>query len=192
MYRLYDSTNDKEGVPMHPRHLPRSPGRLLFTALAALLTLLCVWSAHAQDFGTTTGLLQGERIARVSTVYDGILRAEADTTVWIPFGTHNADLASERIFAPTRFTLFAAIDTAGIPHAAGPSLNLKAQVALEDTAAPYVQLDGSLTLVHSTDPMTDAEVGRSMIVPLYGGGYVRFIAASSDTLALKLDLWRVR
>lgn len=31
-----------------------------------------------------------------------------------------------------------------------------------------------------------------MIVPIYGGGYVRFITTSADTALVRLDLWRVR
>lgn len=158
----------------------------------ASLCLFCALSASAQSFSSTAGLLQGERIARVTTVYDDTLRASTTTTAWIPFGTHLVELASERVFAPTRFTLFVKLDTAGIAHAADPSLTLSAQIALDDTLTAYEQFDGSLDLLPATDPMTTVGVGESMIVPVYGGGWLRFIVTSADTAAVRLSLWRVR
>lgn len=170
----------------------RAAARIFVTTLIATLVLFCAWSAHGQDFGTTTGLLQAERIARVTTVYDDTLRAASDTTAWVAFGTHNADLASERTFAPTRFTLFVKLDTAGIAHADAPSLTLTAQVALNDTLTAYEQFDSSLDLIASTAPLTETEPGQSIIVPVYGGGWLRFILSNADSARVQLNLWRVR
>jgi len=164
-------------------------GRL---GLIILLSHLCSLSARAQSFSSAAGLLQGERIARATPVYNDTLFAEADTTAWLPFGTHIAALAPERVFAPTRFTLFAKLDTAGIAHAADPELTVFAQLALSDTTQPYEQEDGSLALAPTTDPLIRTDVGLVLPVPVYGGGWIRFIVESSDTLQVRLDLWRVR
>ncbi|MCB2198542.1 hypothetical protein KQI63_04005 [bacterium] len=163
---------------------------ILVLILLAAFLLPCA-PASAQSFGDAAGMMQGERIARVTTLLDDTLHAGTDTTAWLPFGTHVASLAGERPYAPTRFTLFVKVDTASVPHAAAPSIQLAAQVALSDTAIPYEQLDGSLTLAPSTNPITST-TGQSMIVPIYGGGYVRFITTSTDTARVRLDLWRVR
>lgn len=157
--------------------------------IAALLLPAC---AKAQSWGSATGLIQGEHLARATTVYDAVLRARSDTTAWIPVGTHTAALAAERPYAPTRFTLFARLDTAGVAHAAAPSVTLRAQVALGDTAFAYEQADGSLELVDALNPLTSIAAGRSLPVPLYGGGWVRFLVTSADTARVRLDLWRVR
>lgn len=173
-------------LPFTPLGFPRLPFLALF-----LLTLLHATPLSAQSFGDAAGMMQGERIARVTTLLDETLRAETDTTAWLPFGTHVAALAGERPYAPTRFTLFVKVDTAAVPHATAPSIQLAAQVALSDTTIPYEQLDGSLTLASSSNPITTTH-GQSMIVPVYGGGYIRFITTSADTARVRLDLWRVR
>ena len=173
-------------LPFAPFSLPR-----LLVLIVVLLLLLHAAPLCAQSFGDPAGMMQGERIARVTTLLDDTLRAESDTTAWLPFGTHAAALAGERPFAPTRFTLFVKLDTASVPHAAAPSVQLYAQVALSDTTFPYEQFDGSLSLATSTNPITSV-VGQSLIVPVYGGGYLRFITTSSDSARVCLDLWRVR
>jgi hypothetical protein len=163
-----------------------------FAILTAVLLYLCALSANAQSFSSSTGLMQGERIARVTTIYNDTLRAGSDTTAWIPFGTHRAELASERVFAPTRFTLFVKLDSAGIAHAADPSVTLSAQLALDDTTVAYNQLDGSLELIPAASPLIQVEPGVALPIPIYGGGWVRFIVAAEDTVCAQLDLWRVR
>lgn len=180
---------------MFPSDSPRVSRNVLragFALLAAFLLYLCALSANAQSFTSTTGLMQGERIARVSTVFNGTLKASSDTTGWVAFGTHLAGLATERAFAPTRFTLFVKLDTAGVAHAHDPSVTLSAQLALDDTSIAYDQSDGSLSLFPTTDPLTQVSPGSSVPVPIYGGGWVRFIVAAEDTVDVKLDLWRVR
>ncbi|MFH0881658.1 MAG: hypothetical protein V2A56_01630 [bacterium] len=166
--------------------------KLGFAILTAVLLYFCALSANAQSFSSTAGLLQGERVARVTTLYDGIIKAAADTTSWLRFGTHTADLASERVFAPTRFTLFVKVDTATVAHAADPSITVSAQVALDDTTVIYEQWDESLILIPTTDPLTIAGTGVSLPIPVYGGGYLRFIIVSADSANVRLDLWRVR
>ena len=163
---------------------------LLLTVFMVLVSLI-PGTLMAQSFGDASGMMQGERIARVTTLYDDILKAASDTTAWVPFGTHLAVLAGERPYAPTRFTLFVKADTAGVTHLTGPSIQVRAQVALSDTTIPYEQLDGSLNLSPATAPITST-MGQSMIVPVYGGGYLRFIVTSADSARVKLDLWRVR
>ncbi|MDP8207618.1 MAG: hypothetical protein P9L92_13205 [Candidatus Electryonea clarkiae] len=143
-------------------------------------------------WGTTTGLMQGERIARVTTLMNDILKAETDTTSWLAFGTHLNAYPQEKEYAPTRFTLFFYADTTDVPNAAGPSVTLKAQIALDDTSGKvYEQRDGSLDLVPDTDPVTTI-AGQVLPVPVYGGGWIRFIVTSTDSAKVKLDLWRIR
>lgn len=163
-----------------------------------LLPLVLVLSASVfagppfRYWGTTAGLLQGERIARVTTLYNDTLKADTDTTSWLAFGTYLEDFPHEREYAPTRFTAFILADTTGILHAAVPSVTLRAQLALFDTtSAVYEQLDGSLELVPDAGPITTA-VGQSIPVPVYGGGWIRFIVSSADTARVRLDLWRAR
>jgi len=168
------------------------------TRSAAVLLLILILSVSVfagppfRYWGTTAGLLQGERIARVTTLYDDTLKADTDTTSWLAFGTYLEDFPHEREYAPTRFTAFILADTTGVPHAAAPSVTLRAQIALYDTAgAVYEQRDGSLELAPDADPITTA-VGQSIPVPVYGGGWIRFIVSSADTALVRLDLWRAR
>lgn len=136
--------------------------------------------------------MQADRVAQVRLVFQDTLRASADTTSWIPFGTHLPSLAAERIPAPRRFTLFIKVDTAEVPHAADPSVWIRAEIALTDTAgATYSQYDGSLNLVPFSWPIETVE-GQSVPVPVYGGGWLRFIVQASDTAAVKMHLWSAR
>ncbi len=167
----------------------RVPRRLAGMLLLAML-LPVASAAWGQNWGTPAGLLQGEHLARSGKVYDDTLRATADTTAWIPFGTHAAALAGERVYAPGRFTLFVLVDTTGVPHAAGPEITLRAELALDDTTSmPYEQWDGSLLLAPDTNPIRSA-AGLVIPVPVYGGGWLRFIVGSADTARVRLDLWR--
>ncbi len=148
--------------------------------------------ARAQTWGTSEGLLQGERLARVTTLLNDTLRAETDTTAWLPFGTHIADLADERIYAPTRFTLFVHADTSGGIADSGPEITISAQIALSDTTGVvYEQRDGSLELVPDSSPIKST-IGQIIPIPVYGGGWIRLVVASDDTAVVKCDMWRVR
>ena len=51
----------------------------------------------------------GQHLARVSTLHNATISDETITTAWLPFGTHDAALASERPYAPGRFTAFVLI-----------------------------------------------------------------------------------
>lgn len=173
----------------------RSNTHILFLLAAASIAALLIVPTtclRAQSFGTAVGLLQGEHLARSSTLYSDTLKAGADTTAWIAFGTHAADLAAERPYAASRFTLFVKLDTAGVAHAADPQVSLHAQVALDDTATAYIQEDGSLTLAPASNPVTSVDPGSVLPVPVYGGGWLRFIVEAEDTVAVRLDLWRTR
>ncbi len=182
----------------HRTPTSRTSGWWLVLSLT-VLTLATCWplldltpEARAQTWNTPEGLLQGERLARVTTLLDDTLRATADTTAWLPFGTHIADLATERLFAPTRFTLFLHADTSGGIAGAGPSVTVTAQLALSDTSGTvYEQRDGSLDLAPSSDPITTT-TGQVIPVPVYGGGWLRLIVASADTARVTCDIWRVR
>ncbi len=158
--------------------------------LLAVLTLALASSiVSAQDWNSTAGLLQGEHIARVTTLMEDTLRAEADTTAWLAFGTHTAALAGERKYNPSRFTAFVKVDTAGVSHASTPSITLEAELALSDTnGTTYVQYDNSLSLISATYPLTST-IGQAIPVPVYGGGWIRFIVSSADSAEVKLDVW---
>lgn len=170
----------------------RHPVLKQFLLLTAVVLLILPASLCAQGFGSATGLLQGEHLARSTLLLQDTLKATSDTTAWLPFGTHRAVLAGERPFAPTRFTLFVKLDTANVNYAAAPRVALAAEVALNDTATAYVQQDGSLTLAPSTAPVTEVAHGVILPVPVYGGGWVRFIATAEDSVAIRVDLWRTR
>ncbi|MBS1260824.1 MAG: hypothetical protein MAG453_00140 [Calditrichaeota bacterium] len=172
---------------MRPRFIVHTAAR---TATILLLAVTLTGSASAQHAADVEGLLQGEHIARTTTLYDGVLKAAADTTAWLAFGTHSAALAAERAYAPTRFTAFVVLDTSGVAHAADPSLTLRAQVALTDTAVAYVNRDGTLELAPPGNPITALDGGRVFPVPIYGGGWLRFILAVDDSARVMLDLWR--
>ncbi|MBD3166389.1 hypothetical protein GF324_07315 [bacterium] len=178
---------------MPPKPDPRHVG-MLFLLLLTLLVFTV--TSHSQSFGTSAGLLQGERIARVDELYKDVLKATSDTTAWIPFGTHDLgisqpELLTERIFAPTRFTLFMRVDTTAISHDSGPSITVSSEIALSDTAESYVNHDGTSDLIPSSDPLTETG-GRMVPVPVYGGGFLRFIVTSADSAEVELHLWRVR
>lgn len=165
---------------------------VLFSVVMIAAAMFFPACAHSQGWGTAAGLLQGERLARVTMVYNDTLRASTDTTSWVPFGTHSAAFASERTFAPTRFTLFVKLDTANVAHTANPEVTLSAQLALNDTTVAYEQRDGSLILASATNPIEEVPVGQVLSVPVYGGGYLRFIIGASDSVKVRIDLWRVR
>jgi len=163
---------------------------------AALLSLVLVSSsrvlAQLPYWNTTTGLLQGERVARVTMLYDDTLRASTVTTSWLPFGTHLSNHPEERGYAPTRFTLFVVADTTNVPHASGPEVTVTAQLALNDTTGyVYEQADGSLELAPSSGPITTS-LGQVFPVPIYGGGWIRFVVTSADSARVRLDFWRIR
>lgn len=159
---------------------------LLLVLVAAILPALC----HGQSFGSSTGLLQGEHLARVNTLYNDTLRASSDTTAWLPIGTFDPALAAERPYAPGRFTAFVWLDTTGTNAAAGPSVVMRAELALADTSRPYDHADGTLSLVPSSSPLTGQATGHVLPVPAYGGGYLRFILTAEDSTRVELDLWR--
>jgi hypothetical protein len=177
----------------NPTLRPRTARRpALLPVLALLLGLLAAAAPlRAQSWGSSAGLMQGERIARVTTLLDTVLHAASDTTAWLAIGTHTAALAQERPWAPTRFTLFVQADTAGLGAAAGPEVVLQAQLALSDTGTVYEQADGSLEIAPATAPVATT-TGQVYPVPVYGGGWLRLIAASTDTARVRLHLWRVR
>lgn len=162
--------------------------------LFCILLLFNLIPSHglAQSWGSSTGLLQGERIAQVTSIFSDTVKAASDTTSWIAFGTHNSSLAGERVFAPTRFTLFLRTDTTDVPHNSSPSISLKAELALNDTTDPiYEQYDQSLQLIPAGMPLTTT-TGQAIPVPIYGGGWVRFIVSSADSAFVDMYLWRIR
>ncbi|MBZ0266162.1 hypothetical protein K8I28_16010 [bacterium] len=157
-----------------------------------ILLLLLPSLLFAQSWGSSTGLLQGERIAQVSSIFSDTVKATNDTTSWIAFGTHVSSLASERVYAPTRFTLFLRADTTDVPHNADPSISLKAELALNDTTEViYEQYDQSLQLIPTGMPLTTT-TGQAIPVPIYGGGWLRFIVTSADSAYVDMHLWRTR
>jgi hypothetical protein len=167
------------------------PILVLLVVVAAISLETVEAQTPGRFWNTTTGILQGERIARATNLYNDTLRATTDTTSWLAFGTHLAGYPLEKEYGPSRFTAFFIVDTSGVAHAAGPSVTLRAQIALSDTTGTlYEQRDGSLDLVPSTDPVTTT-TGQSIPVPVYGGGWIRFIVTSSDSASVRLDLWRI-
>ncbi|GBE30371.1 hypothetical protein BMS3Bbin04_01404 [bacterium BMS3Bbin04] len=157
-----------------------------------LLTVLLLSStiANAQSFGSASGLLQGQHLARVTNLHNAVITDATVTTAWIPFGTHDESLAGERPYAPSRFTAFVYMDTVGVSTGVAPSLVLKAQVALTDTSIVYENLDLTLDLAPEGNPITSVDIGQVLPVPVYGGGYIRFVMTVDEAAIVKLDLWR--
>ncbi len=164
-----------------------------FATIPLILTLMLFATipVSAQSFGSADGLLQGQHLARVSTLHNATISDETVTTAWLPFGTHDAALASERPYAPGRFTAFVLMDTVGVSTGTAPSLTLKAQVALTDTSVAYENRDLTLELAPDGNPLTTVATSQVLPVPVYGGGYIRFVMTIEEAATVKLDLWRV-
>lgn len=172
--------------------MKRSSQHFTRTGLACLLlVLLNTATLHAQSWGTAEGLMQAERIARVTTLCDDTLNADSLTTAWIPFGSFLQAFPDERIFGPGKFTLFLYADDSSVNVSGDMEITVQAELALEDTTRTYTQRDGSLNLIPASWPVSEPG-GYALPVPVYGGGYIRFTVESSDTSTVRLDLWRTR
>jgi len=164
-----------------------------FGSFLAILVLVITMtkSGLAQNWGTDAGLLQGEHLQRVNLIFNEKLESASGYTPWIPIGTFQANLAGERAYAPTCFTVFYSISRTGIENPGDPIFSLIAQVALLDTLSDWKNFDGSLQIHPVATPLT-VEGQYFKPVPVYGGGWLRFKCTSTNKLNVKIYLLKYR